>query len=129
MEKIRSMTLALSVVLAVSGCAKVTEAYNTVTNFTVPAKTIRVAVSGFNIAKATATNYIRYCTPKVQPKGCDNNLIKAQLIPTMNAGTIARNALLEFVDNNPGALGPVGTYNALVAATTTINQMKLEYGK
>lgn len=111
----------ISVALVLPGCAKLQQAYESVSTAKVPPKLILVAANSFNAAKATATNYIRYCTPNPAPAGCNDKVIRGTLIPNMKAGTVARDKLEDFMDNNPGQLGPKGTYDALVASTDIIN--------
>lgn len=117
----KALVIAISVVLVLPGCSNIKKAYESVATSKVPPKLILVAANSFNAAKVTATNYIRYCTPNPAPAGCDDQIIRGTLIPNMKAGTIARDKLEDFMDNNPGELGPRGTYNALVASTDIIN--------
>jgi hypothetical protein len=124
----RSVTMVaiVTVALSISGCAKLTNAYKTITEAKVPAQTLIVAANGFNAAKSVATTYINYCSPKPQPVGCSNDAI-GKLIPAMRAGTKARDDIETFIDQHPGELGAQGLYDAVVAATNTINQIKQQY--
>lgn len=117
----KALVIALSVVLVLPGCSRLKQAYESVSTTKVPPKLILVAANSFNAAKATATNYIRYCTPNPAPAGCNDNVIRGTLIPNMKAGTVARDKLEAFMDDHPGELGPRGTYDALVASTDIIN--------
>lgn len=113
--------IALAAVLVLPGCARLKQAYETVSEAKVPPKLILIAANSFNAAKATATNYIRYCTPNPAPAGCNDKIIRGTLIPNMKAGTEAREKLELFMDEHPGELGPKGTYDALIASTDVIN--------
>lgn len=114
--------LALALVGALASCGSLKNVYDTVTSVSVPRQTVAVAISSFDVAKATATNYIIYCTPNPKPAGCDVGFIRSKLVPAVKSGTEARKSLSTFLRENPNALGPVGTYNALVAATTVLKE-------
>lgn len=125
MNKIRKTELKRIVVcaffaLSLAGCAKLTEAYQSLSSSNVPPKAIYVAISAFDAAKITGTNYIRYCAPNPSPKGCNDAVIRGKLIPAINKGTVARNDLKAFVRAHPGELGPSGTYSLLTTSATTI---------
>lgn len=117
------LSLAIAVTVSLSGCANLKTAYDTITSAKVPAKTVYVAANAFNAAKATAKNYIVYCTPNPSPKGCDDTAIKTKLDPAIRSGTIARNSLEQFLKDHPGELGDKGLYDAMVAATDTIKDV------
>jgi hypothetical protein len=119
--------VAVAACLALGSCANMQKVYDAVTEAKVPVKTVLVAESAFNIAKSTATQYITYCTPNPAPTGCDDALIKVKLIPAIKAGTDARNSLQAFLVAHPGELGNKGVYDALIAATTTIQTVVASY--
>lgn len=113
--------------LALAGCANLQKAYDTITEAKVPAKTIIVAANTFDGLKITAKNYIAYCTPVPAPAGCDDAVIRTKLIPAINAGTVARNSLEDFLASHPGELGDKGLYDALTAANSTISGVVAAY--
>lgn len=114
--------LAIALCVGLTSCAGAVKIYDTVTNVSVPRRTVAVAISSFDVAKTTATNYIVYCTPNPKPKGCDVGFIRGKLIPAVRAGTEARKSLSSYLRNNPNSLGPKGTYDALVASTETLKE-------
>lgn len=108
------------IALSLASCAKLNAAYQAVSSSNVPPKAIYVAISTFDAAKVTGTNYLHYCAPKPSPVGCNDAVIRGKLIPAINKGTVARNDLKAFVRSHPGELGPRGTYDLLTASATTI---------
>lgn len=116
------LLFAFTLALALTSCGQLQKAYDTVTNISVPRQTVAVAISSFDVAKITATNYIIYCTPNPKPAGCDVGFIRTKLVPAVRAGTEARKSLSSFLRNNPNSLGPRGTYDALIAATSTLKE-------
>lgn len=121
------MTMGLS--LALVGCTQLSNAYNAVAGVTVPPSAVIVAANSFDGVEATATNYLRLkkCSATTGPV-CRDPAVTAKIIPAIRAGRTARNNLEAFMQANPGALGPSGLYNALVAATTTLSQILAQYG-
>lgn len=117
------LILSLSLALALTGCANISKVYEAVSTSNVPPKAIYVAINGFDVAKASATNYLHFCAPNPAPAGCNDALIKSTLIPSMKKGTVARNDLKAFVRAHPGELGPVGTYRLLTASTEAISSV------
>jgi hypothetical protein len=103
------------------------QALNAVTGTAVSPTAVVVAANAFDAVKATATNYIAYCTPNPAPAGCSDTAIQ-KLIPAVRSGTDARNTLEQFQADHPGQLGPQGVYDALTAATDTVKAIITEYG-
>ena len=126
MKKILTSVL-LCALVAMAGCAQLKTVVSAVTTSNVPAKTIYVALSAFDVIEAPALAYVHYCTVKVAPLGCDDAAIQTKIIPALDAGMAAKKALLPIIQANHGALGPVGTYNALVAATSTLTSFSTLY--
>jgi hypothetical protein len=108
--------------LAMAGC----QALKSITSATVSPTAVVVAANAFDAVKATATNYISYCTPNPAPAGCTDAAIQ-KLIPAVRAGTDARNSLEQFSADHPGELGDKGVYDALTTATDTIKAIVAEY--
>jgi len=113
--------LAITLTLALAGCAGLqqkieiaTGVYKTVTETTVPASVVIPTANAFNILKAGATNYGRYCIQQqMEPSVCsaDNRRV---VVRAVRAGTKARNQLESSVEQNQPALSSI--YNVLVAA-------------
>ena len=113
--------LAITLTLALAGCAGLqqkieiaTGVYKTVTETTVPPSVVIPTANAFNILKAGATNYGRYCIQQqMEPSVCsaDNRRV---VVRAVRAGTKARNQLESSVEQNQPALSSI--YNVLVAA-------------
>ena len=117
------LLFAAAAMLALAGCANVTSAIETVTQAKVSPAAVAIAVNAFDAVKVTAKNYVAFCTPVPAPAGCNDTVIQAQLDPAIQAGTAARNSLEDFLASHPGELGDAGVYDALTAATDTLNQV------
>lgn len=117
----RKIILALTVSLALGGCAGLqqkidiaTGIYNKVTETTVPAAVVVPTANAFNILKAGATNYARYCIQQnMQPAICskDNRRV---VVRSVRAGTAARNQMEASLVAGQPALASI--YNVLVSA-------------
>lgn len=95
-----------------------TGAYQLATETTVPAEAVIPVANTFNILKAAATNYGRYCIQKsMQPAICSAD-IRRNVIRAVRAGTGARNQLEASVRNGTPALSSI--YNVLVSAVTSL---------
>ena len=118
----------LLLVGGLAGCTQFTNTWNTLTGTTVSPTAVYVAANAFDAVEATATNYLKLqkCTASSGPV-CRNAAATAQIIPAVRAGRVARTNLENFMAQNPGALGPVGLYNALTAATTTLQAIVSQY--
>lgn len=114
------LIIAVGLTLSLAGCAKLNAAYQAVSSSNVPPKAIYVAISAFDAAKVTGTNWIIRCSPNPAPVGCNDKVIKTRLIPAINKGTVARNDLKSFLRQHPGELGPRGTYDLLTVSAQTI---------
>jgi len=113
--------LSMSLALALTSCAKLTDVYTAVSSSSVPPKAIYVAINSFDVAKASAVNYVNYCSPNPSPAGCDDAVIRTKLFPAMTRGTNARTQLRVFLHAHPGEFGPQGTYQAIVGSTDIIS--------
>ena len=126
MRKIIILALALSL----AGCATnpFVKLYNAATGATVDPTTVIVAANAFDALEATATNYLGLpkCTPTNGPV-CRNPTATAKIIPAVRSGRVARNNLENFMTANPGALGPSGLYNALIASVNTLQTIFTTY--
>ena len=119
---------AFLIVASVGGCTQLTNVWDTLSGTTVSPTAVYVAANAFDAVEATATNYLKLpkCTSSSGPV-CRNAAATAQIIPAVRAGRVARTNLENFMAQNPGALGPVGLYNALTAATTTLQAIVSQY--
>lgn len=115
--------IATALALSLAGCAGLNAAvgvYNTVTETTVPANVVIPTANAFNILKAGATNYGRYCIQqKMAPAICDASTRRA-VVKSVRAGTAARNQLEDSVVNNQPALSSI--YNVLVVAVNGLQK-------
>lgn len=106
-----------AIALVLGGCSTLGTlgaVYQTVTETTVPASVVVPAANAFDILKAGATNYGRYCIAnKMAPAICSAS-IRRTVIQTVRSGTAARNQLETSVATGQPALGSV--YNVLVSA-------------
>lgn len=115
------IVLALTLTFALAGCAGLqkkidlaTGVYTTVTETEVPASLVIPAANAFDILKAAATNYGRYCISKqMAPSICSAD-IRRNVIRAVRSGTAARNQLETSVETGQPALGSI--YNVLVSA-------------
>lgn len=125
----RKVILSVVVALTITGCANFQNAYDLFTGASVSPASVYVARNAFDVAEATATNYLQLqkCVA-AGPAICRSPAATRQIIPAVRAGRKARDDLKTFAAANPGVLGPTGLYNALVAATNTLQAIYLQYG-
>lgn len=121
--------IGLSLVLA--SCAQtraIFDTFETATSATVSSEAVILAASSFDAVEITATNYLRLrrCTGTNGPLCRDPGVTKI-VIPAVQEGRKARNSLKAFARSHPNALGPQGTYDALVLSTQTIKSALSTY--
>lgn len=121
----KKVLLALSFLLVLGGCARVSEALSAATTVTVPDKSVYVAVNTFDALKVTATNYLSL--PKCGKFPCYSMEAKAKIVPAVRAGTIARNNIERFRREHPGELGLKGDYDALTGSVDTLKAIYALY--
>ena len=122
----KRILLVIALAASLGGCANLTNAWNTVTGASVSPTAVYVARNSFDALEATSTNYITYCKVHPATYGCSKVAI-SKLIPAVRSGRVARNNLIQFQKNNPGALGTSGLYDALVSATNTLQSIATQY--
>ena len=124
----RKLALVLCVSVSLGGCAGLQNAYDITTGASVSPKAVYVAVNAFNAVEATATNYLRLkkCTAEAAPI-CRSPAATIRIVPAIRSGRVARNNLRQFQKDNPGKLGPMGLYNALTSATSTVQGVIQQY--
>ena len=120
--------IALALAFGIAGCASIQNAYDTLNGTTVSPTAVYVAANAFDAVEATATNYLRLkkCSTTSGPV-CRDPSATAKIIPAVRSGRVARTNLEQFMKDNPGALGPVGLYNALTTATSTLQSIVAQY--
>jgi hypothetical protein len=120
--------IAIGLLFGLVGCTQLQNDINAITGASVNPTAVIVAANAFDAAEATATNYLRLkkCTATSGPI-CRNAAATKAIIPAIRSGRAARNNLETFMQNNPGVLGPTGLYNALTAATNTLEQIFSTY--
>jgi hypothetical protein len=120
-------TIMLCALVAMTGCAKLNTVLSAVTTSSIPAKTLYVGISAFDVIEAPAIAYVNYCTVKAPPAGCDDVTIQTKIEPAINNGITAKKTLLAFLNAHPGQLGDAGVYDALVAATSALTSYSSLY--
>lgn len=124
----RKILLCVALAAGLAGCSTLQNAYDVVTSASVSPTMVIVAGNSADALEATATNYLKLkrCTGSNGPI-CRSPTATAQLIPAVRAVRVARTNLESFLAANPGALGPTGLYNALTAATATLQSVISQY--
>lgn len=120
--------LVLVVALALAGCATLQKDYAIITGATVSPAAVIVAGNTFDALEVTATNYLVFCKANRDKAAC-TGYVKARkvIIPAIRSGRVARNNLEQFLQDNPGQLGPSGLYNILVTSINTIQGVAAQY--
>ena len=102
--------------------------FSAATGASVPVSAVIVAGNSFDAVEKTATNYIMFCSAHRANPACANFItIRGKLAPAIRSGRAARNNLEAFMAANPGALGPVGLYNALQASVQTLQDVMTQF--
>lgn len=125
----KKLLLAMTIALSLGGCAEFKNFWDTSVTAvsTVSPSAIYIARNSFDAVEVTATNYIVFCKVHPRTTGCSKTAI-ATIIPAVRSGRIARTNLTQWQRNNPpGTWGPASLYNALVAATSTLQQIQAQY--
>lgn len=115
-------------ILSLGACAQLQADWTTLTSAQVSPTLVVVAGNTFDALEATATNYLKLprCNGRNGPV-CRDPSATAQLIPAIRAGRVARTNLEQFMTTHPGSLGPQGLYDALTAATNTLQSIVTQY--
>lgn len=111
----------VAISLALAGCADLQKkldlasgAYTYATETTVPASAVIPVANTFDILKAGATNYGRYCiAEKMAPSVCSAE-IRRIVVKAVRTGTAARNQLKASLRSGEPAAASI--FNVLVAA-------------
>lgn len=114
--------------LSLGGCAQLKNDWNAVTGATVSPEAVLVAGNSFDALEATATNYLTFCKANRALSVCTSYVAaRKQILPAVRSGRVARNNLENFLQQNPGQLGPSGLYNALLSAISTLQSTVSQY--
>lgn len=124
----KKLIFIVALTIGLSGCASLQSAYDSLNGTSVSPTAVYIAANAFDAVEATATNYLKLakCTGSNGPL-CRSPTATAKIIPAVRSGRVARTNLETFMANNPGALGPVGLYNALTTATATLQAVVSQY--
>ena len=114
--------------LGLTACGPPLSVIQSASEVTIPAQPVVLAISAFDGVKITATNYLRLvrCNGSNGPI-CRDPIVTKSVIAAVDAGTIARNNLKAFMRSHKNELGLKGDYDALVAATSTIQDSTAAY--
>lgn len=99
--------------LSLAGCSTLSTIQQVATS-EVPASVVIPAANTFNVLKAAATNYGRYCVANRMPEPVCSKSNRRAVIRFVRSGTSARNQLEISVENGTPAAASV--YNLLVSA-------------
>ena len=125
---LRRFLLTILLTAGVAGCANLQNAWNVITSTSVSPTVVVIAVNTFDALEATATNYLRLPRCKTGgPIACRDPNVTAKIVPAVRSGRAARNQLEAFIGSHPGQLGPKGLYDALIAATATLQTIFAQY--
>lgn len=122
----RKILLVFALGFSLSACAQLTNAWDTLTGASVSPTAVYVAANSFDAVEITATNYLNYCKTHITTSLCNKQAIAA-LIPAVRSGRLARTNLEQFLQAHPDAIGAAGLYDALIAATTTLQGIETQY--
>lgn len=109
--------IAIALALSLGACSTL-QTFTQVATATVPANVVVPAANAFDILKAGATNYGKYCIAnKMTPAICSADARRV-VVKAVRAGTGARNQLEASLASGQPAASSV--YNVLVAAVTSL---------
>lgn len=127
-EPIARMLAAGILMMTLAGCATVENIREAATGAKVPPTLVIVAGSTYDAVEVTAANYLTLhrCDQHAPP--CRNPAARIPLKRAMRAGRAARDNLEQFLVDHPNQLADKGLYDAVVAATKTLQQIFDQYG-
>jgi hypothetical protein len=114
----KRIILALTLSLALAGCANLQGIYSLATTATVPASEVVIAANSFDALKATAINYAGACVSQHFPQPVCSAANRRAVIKAVNSGTAARNALESSMTSGQPALSTA--YNTLISAVNVL---------
>ena len=125
----RKIILALGLALALSGCTLFQDLQK-LGSVTVNPTAVTIAVNVFDGVEATATNYLRLPRCATDgPVACRDPNASRQIITAIRSGRVARNNLEQFLAGHQTALGSQGAYDAIQAATNTLQAILGQYAR
>jgi hypothetical protein len=129
------LAVALAFAIPLGGCADLQKAGTTISNVVgvigatkIDSKTAYVAISAMNAAEKSVTSYLRLPLCNGTTPVCRFNGAAAALDAPFNAAIDARNDLRAWMKAHPGSLADAGLYNALKAATSTLQKVMDDFG-
>ena len=103
-------------------------AYDKVSGSKVSPKLVIVAANTFNALEITATKYLLLPRCDGVKVVCRVSSATQPIARAVRSGRKARNELELFLREHPGELGAKGAYDALVAASNTLQDVFATYG-
>lgn len=137
--RIAAVLLAATIAFGAAGCAQqiqdtknfvvgavgaVKSTVTAVTQTSVEPQKVYAAINAFDVAKATATNYLRL--PQCSPTSaviCRDPAVTSTVIKAVRSGTEARNQAKAFLRANPGQPLAIKTYDDLMSAKDAITDI------
>ena len=113
----KKLLFAVSLALALGGCANLQNAWQVITSASVSPTQIIVAGNAFYAAEASATQYLLFCKVNPVMKGCDLTTRKT-VVAAVRAGRTARNGLEPYIVS--GTAGPAALFNTMVMSINTL---------
>ncbi len=127
----RKIILAVTLAFGISGCAQLQtlkDAYEVASQVSVSPAAVQIAVNLYDGAEISAAKYVGLPRCSTGAVICSDYRYVLPIRNAVRAGRAARNNLENFYIDHPGALGPKGLYDALTAATNTINDVCAQVG-
>src|SRR6267142_1534954 len=129
----KKLLVICALALSLGGCAGELEKMKTtftnvigiISNVKINSKAAYIAINVFNGAERTVTAYLSL--PQCGKVPCRIVGSATMLSQPFNAGIGARNDLRAWMKANPGSLADAGLYNALVAATNSLQKIMAIY--
>jgi hypothetical protein len=126
----------LACTVTLGGCAgemakiqtTVSNAIGVIGNARIDSKSTYIAINAFNAAEQAVTAYLRLPRCNGTTPVCRFNGAAAALEAPFRSAIHARNDLRAWMKAHPGSLADAGLYNALKAATSTLQKVMDDYG-
>jgi hypothetical protein len=121
--------------LSLGGCAgelakiktTFTNVVGVISNVKINSKAAYIAINVFNGTERTVTNYLKFPPCNGSIPVCRVSGAADALDEPFNAGISARNDMRAWMKANPGSLADAGLYNALIAATNSLQKVMAIY--
>ena len=130
MHALKFVSFVIAVALALSGCAALTTAQQTITlatSVSVPDQTVAATITTFNAIEQLAADYDRLppCVASA-PTLCRTPAGVNAIAPAIRTGRIARNQLRKQLTAGATSV-PVVSYNTLASAIITLQGIYAQY--